>query len=139
MVTCCKVGNFPSLLLDSLAGLVIQLTYDRLTREKQNFYFVPKCICAKSIQSCLTLCNSVECSPPGSSVCGISNAGAGSRFLLQGIFPTQGWNLHLSRLLHWQASFLPLAPPGKPHFVHKCPHNIRRPKDSRATEAYMPS
>ena len=28
----------------------------------------------------------------------------------QGIFPTQGWNLHLLCLLHWQASSLPLVP-----------------------------
>ena len=32
----------------------------------------------------------------------------------QGIFPTQGLNLHLLCLLHWQAGSLPLAPPGKP-------------------------
>ena len=31
----------------------------------------------------------------------------------QGIFPTQGSNSHLLGLLHWQASSLPLAPPGK--------------------------
>ena len=36
-------------------------------------------------------------------------------FLLQGIFPTQGSNLRLLRLLHWQAGSLPLAPPGKPY------------------------
>ena len=34
--------------------------------------------------------------------------------LLQGIFPTQGSNLHLLCLLHWQIGSLPLAPPGKP-------------------------
>ena len=34
--------------------------------------------------------------------------------LLQGIFPTQGSNLGLLHLLHWQAGSLPLAPPGKP-------------------------
>ena len=39
------------------------------------------------------------------------NTGVGCHFLLQGIFPTQGSNLHL---LHWQAGSLPLAPPGKP-------------------------
>ena len=27
---------------------------------------------AKSLQSCLTLCNPIDCSPPGSFVCGIS-------------------------------------------------------------------
>ena len=31
-----------------------------------------------------------------------------------GIFPTQGWNLRLLCLLHWQVSSLPLVPPGKP-------------------------
>ena len=29
------------------------------------------CMCTKSLQSCPTLCNSVECSPPGFSVHGI--------------------------------------------------------------------
>ena len=38
----------------------------------------------------------------------------GCHALLQGIFPTQGSNLRLLRLLHWQAGSLPLAPPGKP-------------------------
>ena len=32
---------------------------------------------------------------------------------LQGIFPTQGSNLHLLCLLHWQAGSLPLVPLGK--------------------------
>ena len=34
--------------------------------------------------------------------------------LLQGIFPTQGSNPCLLRLLHWQAGSLTLVPPGKP-------------------------
>ena len=42
----------------------------------------------------------------------------GCHFLLQGIFPTQGSNLRLLRLLHWQASSLALAPPGKPKIIH---------------------
>ena len=33
-------------------------------------------------------------------------------FLLQGIFLTQGSNLHLLYLLHWQAGSLPLEPSG---------------------------
>ena len=32
----------------------------------------------------------------------------GCHFLLQGIFPIQGSNLHLLCFLHWQADFLPL-------------------------------
>ena len=35
----------------------------------------------------------------------------GCHFLLQGIFPTQGSNLCLPCLLHWQADSLPLVPP----------------------------
>ena len=38
--------------------------------------------------------------------------------LLQGILPTQGSNLHLLHLLHWQVDSLPLAPPGKPYFIY---------------------
>ena len=43
------------------------------------------------------------------------NTGAGSYFLLQGIFLTQGSNPPpLSRLLHWQDGFFTIEPPGKP-------------------------
>ena len=35
-------------------------------------------------------------------------------FFVQGIFLTQGSNLHLSHFLHWQVDSLPLAPPGSP-------------------------
>ena len=68
-------------------------------------------------QLCPTLCDSMDCSPPGSSVYGDSpgkNTGVGCHALLQGIFPTQGSNLCLLNLLHWQADSLPLAPHGKP-------------------------
>ena len=46
-------------------------------------------------QSCLTLCNPMECSPPGPSVYGDSpgkNTGVACHALLQGIFPNQGLN-----------------------------------------------
>ena len=42
-------------------------------------------------QSCLTLCDSMDCSPPGFSVHGDSlgkNTGVGCHAFLQGIFPT---------------------------------------------------
>ena len=42
------------------------------------------------------------------------DTGVGCRALLQGISPTQGLNPHLLFPLLWQASSLPLAPPGKP-------------------------
>ena len=37
--------------------------------------------------------------------------------LLQGVFLTQGWNLHLLHLLHWQVGSLWLVPPGKPKYI----------------------
>ena len=51
-------------------------------------------------QSCPTLCDPVDCRPPGSRLlCPWDfpgkNTGAGCHFLLQGIFPTQGSNLGL--------------------------------------------
>ena len=75
------------------------------------------CMCAKSLQSCLTLCDPVDCGLPVSSVRGDSpgkNTGVGCRALLQGIFPTQGSHQPLLHLLHWQAGSLPLVTPGKP-------------------------
>ena len=42
--------------------------------------------------------------------------GLGCHTLLQGIFLTQGLNLHLC-LLHWQAGSLPLVPPGEPCLI----------------------
>ena len=42
------------------------------------------------------------------------NTGLGWRFLLQGIFPTQGWKLRLLCHLHWQEDSLPLSHLGSP-------------------------
>ena len=53
------------------------------------------CVHARLCQSCLTLCNPMDCSPLGSSVYEDSpgkNTGMGCHALLQGIFPTQGPN-----------------------------------------------
>ena len=41
-----------------------------------------------------------------------NNTRVGGHALLQGIFLTQGSNLHLFHLLRWQAGSLALAPPG---------------------------
>ena len=48
-------------------------------------------VCAKSLQSCSTFCDPMDCSSPGSSAHGDSpgkNTVVGCRALLQGIFPT---------------------------------------------------
>ena len=64
-------------------------------------------------QSCLTLCNPVDSSLPGSFLQGIlQERTLGCHFLLQKIFPTQGSNLGL---LHWQAPSLPLSLLGSPN------------------------
>ena len=56
-------------------------------------------------QSCPTLCDPMDCSPPGSSVHGILQARMmeSCHALLQGIFPTQGRNPglpHCRQILH---------------------------------------
>ena len=77
---------------------------------------------AKSLQSCLTLCDPLDFSParvlcpwdsPG------KTTGLGCHALLQGIFPTQRLNPCLLSLLHWPTGSLPLAPPGKPNSLHR--------------------
>ena len=64
---------------------------------------------------CLTLCDPMDCSPPGSSVHEILQA----RILewvakLQRIFLTQGLKPGLCRLLYWQVDSLPLSHLGSP-------------------------
>ena len=92
--------------------------------------------CAKSLLSCLILCDPMEHSLARSSVHGIlqarilewvawdspgKNTGVGCHALLQGIFLTQGWNPHFLCLLHWQAwCSSPLMPPGKSPNINTC-------------------
>ena len=85
--------------------------------KKQNLNLLHRCVCVCSVsRSCPTLCRPVDCSLPGSSVCGIFQARIlewVGHFLLQGIFPTQGLNWHL---LHWQADSLSLCYLGSPRY-----------------------
>ena len=65
-------------------------------------YFIVKVLLT---QSCPTLCDPMDCSPPGSLVHGILQARIlewVASALLWGIFLTQGLNPSLLRLLHWQ-------------------------------------
>ena len=65
-------------------------------------------------QSCPTLCNPMDCSPPGSSVLGILQARILDWVAMsssRGIFLTQGLKLGLSAL---QADSLLSEPPGQP-------------------------
>ena len=62
-----------------------------------------------SCSLCSTLCDPMECSPPGSFIRGVfqaKNTRVGYPFFLQGIIPTPGWNPHL---LNWQVDSLLLS------------------------------
>ena len=64
---------------------------------------------AKSFQSCLPLCNPVDWGLPGSFVHGILQARILEWVAMSSSFLTQGSNLGLLCLLHWEAGSLPLA------------------------------
>ena len=68
-------------------------------------------------QSCPTLRELMDCCPPGSSVRGIFQARILEWVAISfsgGFFPTQGLNLSLLHLLHWQVISLPLCHLGSP-------------------------
>ena len=76
---------------------------------------LPLSMHAQSLQSCPTLCDPTDSSPPGFSVHGILQAIILEWIAIafsRGIFPTRGSNPRLLHLLHWQAGSLLLAPPG---------------------------
>ena len=58
------------------------------------------CMCAKLLQSCPTLCNPMDYSPPGSSIYGILQARILATPHSRGIFLTQGLNPFLLWFLH---------------------------------------
>ena len=81
--------------------------------------------CCSVTKSCPTLCDPMDCSPPGSSVHGIPQARIlewDCHLLLQGIFPNQGSDSHL---LHWQACPLPLSHLGRTLRWQHCWQNCR--------------
>ena len=68
---------------------------------------------AKSLQSCLTLCDPTDCSPPGSSVHGPRQDHWSGHFLLQGIFLTQE-QTNISCVSCIAGRFFTTEPSGKP-------------------------
>ena len=81
-------------------------------------------------QSCPALCDSMDCSPPGSSVRGNSPSkkiGMGCHALLQGIFPTQSLYLgllHCRRILY--------------HLSHQKSPNTRNGFSTHLTKLLLP-
>ena len=77
-------------------------------------------------QSCLTLCDPMDCSPPGSSVHGDSpgkSTGAGCHAFLQGIFPTQGSNTGLP---HCRQILYHLSHQGSPIILERVAYPLSR-------------
>ena len=85
-----------------------------MTEQLNNSNSYYKVVLCFVTHSCPTLCNPMDCSPPGSSVHGDfagKNTKVGRRAFLQGIFPIQELNPDLLQL---QADSLLTEPPGKP-------------------------
>ena len=85
-------GKTMALTRRTFVGKVMSLLFNILSRFVIGEYCAVQCSVA---QSCLILCNPIDCSPPGSSVHRDSpgkNTGVGCHVLPQGTFPTQGWN-----------------------------------------------
>ena len=75
------------------------------------------CVHAKSLQSCPTLCDPLDCGLPGSSVHGIPQARILEWVAMpssKGSFQPRDQTSASCISLHWQVGSLPLAPPGKP-------------------------
>ena len=75
--------------------------------------YVPLCMW---LQSCLTLCNAMDCRPPGSSIRGIFQARVLEWVAMPSSrrsFQPRDWTL-VSCVLYWQVGSLPLVAPGKP-------------------------
>ena len=84
------------------------------TQRKQPGFIPPTIYNVLVAQLCLTPCDPMEWTSPGSSVHRDSpgkNTGVSCQALLQGILPTQGLNLGLS---HCRWILLPSDPQGKP-------------------------
>ena len=85
------------------------------------------CVCAQLLQSCLTLCDPMDCSPPGSSVLGVFQAmilAWVAIFFSRGIFLTQGLN---PGLLHSRQIPYGMSYKGSPlHILFKWRKNCPR-------------
>ena len=84
---------------------------------KLEHFLTPYAVLCLVAQSYLTLCDSMDCIPPDSSVHGDSpgkNTGVGCHALLQGIFPTQGSNPGLP---HFRQILYQLSHQGSPKIL----------------------
>ena len=112
---CCRVTGLARLLGWSPEGRWSCLAF---SGSHAGFSTVPLCMCgANSLQSCPTLCDPIDCSPPGSSVHGHLQA----RILEWIAMPRassqpgdQTSDSYVSCIGRWVSVFLLLVPPGMP-------------------------
>ena len=85
-----------------------RILYRWATREALCYLCLCACVCVRLFVILWTVARQapVSVGSPG------KNSEVGCPALLWGISPTQGSNLHLLGLLHWQACFLPLSHQG---------------------------
>ena len=102
-IVLCSTGNYSQ--------------YPRVIHNGKEHEWICVCMHTKLLQWCLTLCNTMDSSPPGSSVHEILQA----RILEWTAMPSPRAfsqpqdRTHISLcFLHQQVDLLPLAPPGKP-------------------------
>ena len=77
--------------------------------------YIVLCYCSLVAKSCLTPCNTMDCSPPGSSAMGFSRQyQSGLHFPSPGDLPDPGIKPTNLYLLHWQADSLLLSHQGSP-------------------------
>ena len=114
--------------LQGATGYKAKLLWDGVKQLSQVF------VAVHSLSHLWLFCDSMDYSPPGSSVHGLSQARTMEwvcQWLLWSIFPIQGLNPHL---LHWLAGSLPLSHLGSPSQVlasfkmlSQMSHNLRQP------------
>ena len=112
-------GKFAQITADSGRNRTVKM----LTMKQM---FTHWCECAKLLQSCPVLCDHMDYGPPVSSVLGILQAG-----ILEWVtIPSSRRSSQtrdrtgVSRLLHWQASSLPLVSHGKPSLTDGVSLNV---------------
>ena len=83
--------------------------------DTQRFIYLYTCMHAKSLQSWLTLCDPMDCSPPGSSVYGILQ----TRILEWVAMPFSKGTSQFRDQTRVSGKFL-TEPPGKPNITYNC-------------------
>ena len=92
-------------LLASLLSIFVEILFCTAQEPRPGHW--PLVCMSLATQSCPTLCDPIDYSPPGFSLCGDfpgKNTGVGCQVLLQGIFPTQGLNpglQHCRQILYY--------------------------------------